>query len=169
LRPNGGHSPYFAFGDDTYRHGRTTRTDPHRPARTLTDLTDLTDTHGHSRTLTDTHGHSRHSRTLTDSHGLSRTLTDSHGLSRILTNSRGVTIYDPGVVYYTLAGKGLTRCIIDRRDAPAIWLLLRVRRRSLLHRRPPQVGFGLTKFLPRILHEERGGWHTVRQDRCKGR
>ena len=84
LRPNGGHSPYFAFGDDTYRHGRTTRTDPHGPSRTLTDLTDLTDTHGPSRTLTDTHG----------THGLSRTLTDSHGLSwisrisRILTHSR---------------------------------------------------------------------------------
>ena len=84
LRPNGGHSPYFAFGDDTYRHGRTTRTDPHGPAQTRTDLTDLTDTHGYSRILTDTHGSH-------GSHGLSRTLTDSHGLSRTLTDLTDLT------------------------------------------------------------------------------
>ena len=95
LRPNGGHSPYFAFSDDTYRHGRTTRTDPHGPSRTLTDLTDLTDTHGHSRTLTDTHGTHGLSRTLTDSHGLSRILTDltdSHGFSRILMDSHVIAL-----------------------------------------------------------------------------
>ena len=48
-----------------------------------------------------------------------------------------------------------------RRDRPAIWLLFRECRRSLLQRHPPRLRFGLTKLLPRIQHEERPAQTTI--------